>query len=89
MVVRKRDFGLARRLRSVARAHRFLESPKFIAQPVAFGGDPRPARFRLTPGEGGGAGERGRHSEYRASLKPQRMNREIRQPGTQIHFQFR
>jgi hypothetical protein len=34
-------------------------------------------------------GERGRHSDYRASLKPQRMNREIRQPGAQIHFQSR
>jgi hypothetical protein len=40
----------------------------------------------LTPCPSGGAGERGRQRDCRASLKPQRMNREIRQAGAQIHF---
>ena len=85
----KARFGLARRLCSVARARCFLETPKFIAQPVVLGGDPRSARFRLTSGAGDGAGERSRQSNCPASLKSQRMKREIRQAGAQIHSQSR
>ncbi len=82
-------FGLARRLCFVAGARGFLQTPEFIAQSVVLGGDLRPARFRLSPGAAGGSGERSRQRDDHASLKPQRMDREIRQPGAQIHFQSR
>ncbi len=85
----KARFGLARRLRPVARAGRFLEPPELIAQRFVLGGDPCRARFGLAPGAGDRGGERERQGDHRAGLNPERMNPEIRQTGAQIHSQSR
>ena len=84
----KAGLRFVRRLGPFARGGRFLQPPDFVAQRLVLGGG-RAARASALARARARGRERERQSDHRARLKPQSMNREIRQSCAQIHPQSR